>query len=270
MNILEPSDCPNKAVASRVASMKCVCSWPGSAEIVRFSFSVGKEKSALRVNSPGRNSAVLTTHGGRAMFSCRQHLARASHDNIAANNQIGAPSRDPDGVNIFRLLGEAHVAENGAAFLREARHIEHANAAAFEMRRHAENTADGYNAGSADARYDDVVGLLNCRQLRIGQYLQIAIGRDALALFQLGTVHGDELWGETLDSGNPLVAARLIDGALAAPFGLQRLHRHAVRFEASIAAAFADQFVDDDALVGIGKSVPLAAPALSWPHRLPS
>ena len=77
------------------------------------------------------------------MFGRREHLARAGHDDVAAEDQIGAPSRDPNGVNIFRLLGEAHVAENGAAFLREARHIEDADAAAFEMRRHAENAADG-------------------------------------------------------------------------------------------------------------------------------
>jgi hypothetical protein len=143
---------------------------------------------------------------------------------FAANNQIGTPGCDADGVNVFRLLGKAHVAENGAALLRETRHIEDADAAAFEMRRHAENAANGDNAGAADAGHDDVVGLLNRRQLRIGQNRQIVIGGDALALFQLGTVHGDERRAETLDAGKVFVAARLIDGALAAPFGLQRLH----------------------------------------------
>ena len=165
-------------------------------------------------------------------------------------------------MDVFRLLGEAHVAENGAALLRETRHVEHADALAFKMRRHAENAADGDDAGAADAGDDDVVGLLDRRQLRIGQHRQIMIGGDALALFQLGAMHRDERRAEALDAGKVLVAARLIDGALAAPLGLERLHRHAIRFDAAIAAAFADQFVDDDALVGIGKSMPLAAPAL--------
>ena len=50
--------------------------------------------------------------------------------------------------------------------------------------------------------------------------------------------------------------------ALAAEFGLDRLDRDAVRLHAAIAAAFADQFVDEDALVGIGKGAALAAAAL--------
>ena len=49
--------------------------------------------------------------------------------------------------------------------------------------------------------------------------------------------------------------------ALAAPLGLERLDRDAVRLHAAIAAALAHQLVDDDALVGIGKSVALAAAA---------
>ena len=40
--------------------MKCVCSLPAAPAIARLSRSVGSEKSALRVKSPGRNSAVLT------------------------------------------------------------------------------------------------------------------------------------------------------------------------------------------------------------------
>src|SRR4029077_13576718 len=56
--------------------------------------------------------------------------------------------------------------------------------------------------------------------------------------------------------------ARLVDGALAAPFGRQRLHRDAIRFDAAVAATFADQVVDDDALVGIRECAALTAPVL--------
>ena len=75
-------------------------------------------------------------------------------------------------------------------------------------------------------------------------------------------MHGDEGRAETLDAGIVLVAARLVDGALAAPFGIERLHRHAIRFHAAVAAAFADQIVDHHPLVGIGERAALAAAAL--------
>ena len=74
-------------------------------------------------------------------------------------------------------------------------------------------------------------------------------------------MHGDEGRAEAFDAGIILVATRLVDGALAAPFGRQRLHRDAVRFHAAVAAAFADEIVDHHALVGIGESAALAAAA---------
>src|SRR5512134_1171923 len=75
-------------------------------------------------------------------------------------------------------------------------------------------------------------------------------------------MHGHEGRAEALHAGIILVAARLVDGALAAPFGHQRLHRHAIRFDATIAAAFADELIDDHALVGIGIGAALAPAAL--------
>src|SRR5664279_1118149 len=75
-------------------------------------------------------------------------------------------------------------------------------------------------------------------------------------------MHRDERRAEPVDVGIIFVATRLIDGALAAPLGRQRLHRHAIRFHAAIAAAFADQIVDDDALGRIGERAALAAAAL--------
>ena len=75
-------------------------------------------------------------------------------------------------------------------------------------------------------------------------------------------MHGDEGRTEALHAGIVLVAARLVDGALAAPFGRQRLHRDAVRLDATVATAFADQIVDDDALVRVGEGAALAAAAL--------
>ena len=50
--------------------------------------------------------------------------------------------------------------------------------------------------------------------------------------------------------------------ALAAEFGFDRRDRHAVRLDAAVAAAFADQLVDDHALGRIGVLAALAAAAL--------
>src|SRR5262249_30208974 len=65
-----------------------------------------------------------------------------------------------------------------------------------------------------------------------------------------------------LEAGEILVAARLVDHPLAAELGLERLHRYAVRLHAAVAAAFADELVDDHAAVGIGELAALAAATL--------
>src|SRR6185437_15919927 len=84
----------------------------------------------------------------------------------------------------------------------------------------------------------------------------------AFALLQLRAMYSNEGRAEAVDAGIILIAARLIDGALAAPFGHQRLHRDAVRFHTAIAAAFADQIVDHHALVGVWEGAAFAAAAL--------
>src|ERR1700693_1762497 len=127
------------------------------------------------------------------------------------------------------------------------------------MRGHAENAADSDDAGAADTGDDDAVGMIDQRHAWAWQCGPVAVFDNAFALLELGTVHGDERRAEALDAGIILVAARLVDGALAAPFGHQRLHRDAIRFHAAVAAAFADQVVDDHALVRVGEGAALAA-----------
>src|SRR3954463_9747717 len=84
---------------------------------------------------------------------------------------------------------------------------------------------------------------------------------DALAALELRPLNGDERRAESFQAREVLVARRLVDGALAAPFGFERLHRNAVRLDAAIAATFTHEFVDDHALVGIGKCLAFAPPA---------
>src|SRR4051812_24633875 len=130
------------------------------------------------------------------------------------------------------------------------------------MRRHAENTADGDDAGAANAGDDDVVGPAELRMRGLRQRHHLLVLGDALALLQLLAVHSDEGRAEAPHAGEVLVAGRLVDGALAAELGLQRLHRDAVRLDAAIAAALADQLVDDDALLWVRECAAFAAAAL--------
>src|SRR6478735_3184417 len=75
-------------------------------------------------------------------------------------------------------------------------------------------------------------------------------------------MHGDKARAKTFDAGKVLVAVRLVDLALAAELRLQRLHRDAVGGLRAVAAAFADQLVDEGTLCGIGIEPALAAAAL--------
>src|SRR5258708_40014980 len=75
-------------------------------------------------------------------------------------------------------------------------------------------------------------------------------------------MHGDEARAEALDAGIVLVAVGLVDGALAAELGLDRLDRDAVRFLRAVAAALAYHLVDEDALGRVGELAALAAAAL--------
>src|SRR5581483_10105556 len=66
---------------------------------------------------------------------------------------------------------------------------------------------------------------------------------------------------EAFNAGIVLVAVRLVDLALAAELGVEWLHRDAVRSDRAVAAAFADEVIDEDALGRIGIKAALAAAA---------
>src|SRR5205814_209030 len=177
-------------------------------------------------------------------------------------HQVSPAGRDPDGMDVLGPLGDPHVAVDRAALLREAGHVDDADALALEMRRHAENAADGDDAGAADTGDDDVVGPAELGMRGLRQRHDLLVLGHALALLQLRTMHGDEGRAEALHAGEVFVAGRLVDGALPAEFGLQRLHRNAVRLHAAVAAALADQLVDDDAFLGVRECAAFAAAAL--------
>src|SRR6185437_15587519 len=86
--------------------------------------------------------------------------------------------------------------------------------------------------------------------------------RTGAALFQAAALDRDKARTEAVEAGEILVAARLVYGPLAAELGLDRDHRDAVRRNRAIAAAFADEVVDDDAAGRVGKASALAPAAL--------
>ena len=260
--MLAPMELPSSAVASRLASTKWLCPGPaargdGALEPLGRQRIVG-----VAGEIAGQEFGGIDHDAGVPRLDGAQHLLVADHDAVAAEHQIGAAGGDADGVDFLRRIGDADVAVDRAALLREAGHVDDADALAFQMRGHADDGADGDDAGAADAGDDDAVGMVGQRQARRRQRRPVGGLGDALALLELGAVHGDEGRAEALEAGIILVAARLVDGALAAPFGHQRLHRDAIRFHAAVAAAFADQIVDHHALVGIGEGAALAAAAL--------
>ena len=131
------------------------------------------------------------------------------------------------------------------------------------MRRHAEHGADGDDAGAADAVDDRRPAACSSGNWRGAGTPSSGSGRrPRLRPCDLGAMHGDEGRAKAVDAGEILVAARLVDPALAAELGFERLDRDAVRLHAAIAAALADQFVDDDPPVGVRKGAALAPPAL--------
>ena len=119
----------------------------------------------------GQHLGDVDDHPGAAGRHRGQHLLVAGDHDVAAEHQVGGARGDADGVDVLRALGDAHMALHRAALLREAGHVEHADALAFEMRRHADQRADGDHAGAADAGDDDVVGEAHRRprHRRLGQ-----------------------------------------------------------------------------------------------------
>ena len=177
MKMLAPSEEPNSAVASREASTKWVCCRARRGRD-RALEALGRQREIGIAGEVARQElGGVDDHRGLAGLHRRQHLLVAGDDDVAAEHEVGAARRDADGVDVLGTLGDPHVAVDRAALLREAGHVDDADALAFEMRRHAEDAADGDDAGAADAGDDDVVGLAELRQLRLGQRGHVVVLR---------------------------------------------------------------------------------------------
>src|SRR6266581_1605604 len=192
-----------------------------------------------------------------------QGVAAGGDDHVAADQRVGLAGGDAYGMKAARLVGDAHVREDGAALLRQAGHVEHRDALAVDVGGHADQRPEGDDAAAADAVDQDVVGLGGAGQGRLGWLGEAGAGGvQPLAAAQPAALDQDEGGTEAVGAGVVLVAGRLVDGALAAVFGLDRNDGQAVRLHAAVAAAFADALVDEKAARRIGVSAALAPAAL--------
>ena len=238
---------------SPMASRSVVCIAPSSKSMSGFC-------TKLAV---GCRSALTNARGHAAVDAAERGGARGNH-HVATEDEVGAAIGDADGGEVFRPGGDADMAHDRAVLLRQPGEVERGATLAVDMRGHAEQRAHGDDAGAADAGDEDVVGLVEARcrrQRQVGEELA-GIDRRVLQPLERAAMHGDKARAEALDAGIILVAVRLVDLALAAELGVERLHRDAVRGLRAVAAAFADEIIDEDALGRIGIQPALAAAAL--------
>ena len=134
-----------------------------------------------------------------------------------------------------------------AVFLAQARQVEIGAVEPVEIGGDRQRLAHCHHARAPDPGDEHAVSLAEFRQSRLGDGRQVE-GRDAFEPARLPAPDRHETRAEPLGAGEVFVAARLIDAPLAAPFGLERLDRHAVGDLSAVAAPFADLGVD----VGVG------------------
>jgi nitric oxide reductase activation protein len=92
-----------------------------------------------------------------AQLAERFRIGRGNH--VATEHQIGAARRDADRMDIVRRGGETKVRIDHPVLLRETGNVEHGHALLFQVRRHAQDRADGDDARAADAGDDHVIGI---------------------------------------------------------------------------------------------------------------
>ncbi len=185
------------------------------------------------------------------------------HDEVGAKDEVGFLFADAHGMDAGAGRRNAHQADDRAVLLGQTRKVEDRGGLLVQMRGRAQQGAQGQNACSANARHIDVAGLV-CADVRLRQGRE-ALGFKALEPIGVGLAQNraidlHEAWAKALHAGEVLVAARLVDPALAAVGRFQRLDGDAVGLDGAVAAPFTDAWVDEQPAVGIGKG-PTLAPA---------
>ena len=196
-----------------------------------------------------RDLVHVREDAGAAVAHGLQRIGRRGDDDVAGQHRVGLLRVDAHLVQRRRVVGQAHERQHRAALLREAHEVEHAGRLAFEVRGHRDQRADRDDAGAADAGDEQVVRAgpgVRRRQRQRVDVLRRSASRAAPASAPGASCRpaaddADEARAEALGARVVLVAARLVDLALAAELGLERQHRDAVRLHRAVAAAFADR-----------------------------
>ena len=118
--MLAPIELPSSAVASRVASTKWRLLGAGRGPD-RALQPLGRQREVgIAGEVAGQDLGGVDHHRGAAELRGRQHLLVADHHHVAAEHEVALARRDADGVDVLGLLGDADVAVDRAALLREA------------------------------------------------------------------------------------------------------------------------------------------------------
>ncbi len=227
---------------------------PGHRSGVEPHVPVGDEVGGgLEVAVADRVGAVLGVEG--------QGFGPGGHQQVAGDQDVGAGGGDAAADGGILGLADAHVAEHRAALLRQAGHVDDRGGVTVDVRGHAQDRGGGGDPGAADAGEDDVLHPLEGLDFRQRRGVG-GEGRHGRGLGVLRPFERDEGGAEAVQAGIVLIAGGLVDLALAAELGLQRLDGDAVAGGRAVAAALTDQGVDEHAPVGLGHGPALAAAAL--------
>jgi hypothetical protein len=150
MKRLAAMESPSSAVAIRVASTNSVRSAPTASRIAPLQPVGGEAEVGIAGELAGHHRGAVDDGAGDAGTDLAHGVAARRHHHVAGENEVGRTGRDADGVQILRPGRDPDMAEDGAALLGEAGHVEGGAALALEMRRHAEQGPDGDDAGAAD------------------------------------------------------------------------------------------------------------------------
>ena len=82
-----------------------------------------------------------------------QHIGLGGGDDVTGDQHFRAARRHPHGVQVFPLIGDAHMADHRAALLRQAGGVQHGRVAPLKIGRHAQQSADGHHPGAADTSH---------------------------------------------------------------------------------------------------------------------
>ena len=183
----------------------------------------------VRVTGKGAGHLLVGVdqRAGAARLDQRQHLGAGAGDQVGAEDQVGMTGPEAGDVERLRGVGDLQVAVDGAEFLRQTGVVERADRFAFHMGGGAEQRVDRHHPGSSDAPHQHGVGFAGVRQFRVRQIDEqsvVEVRPAARPLAQPAAVDGDKAGTEAVDARVVLVAGGLVDGALAAEFGLLGQH----------------------------------------------